>query len=131
MMNGSWGAGASHQHALSGILAKSFDRRHYGHQATHWRSKKRASKTKRGKKQKKPIIWAGPEFSAGEATELTRDGKRGQTTLTELTTKTCHWPYDGGLFCGAEAVPEYPYCHNHCRRAYLDFHPGRSRTTEC
>lgn len=97
------------------------DRRKYGHQARNWRSKKG-----RGKKL---IKWDGPPgLSGGETTEIKNDGS-GTCTLLQLKDKTCRWPYEGGLFCGAPSVPERPYCLKHCKRAYHDFHPGRGRKT--
>lgn len=44
-------------------------------------------------------------------------------SLIELESHHCHWPVGdvrdpGFFFCGAQAVPDEPYCAAHCRRAY-------------
>lgn len=44
--------------------------------------------------------------------------------LDKLSTGMCCWPEgepgsENFRFCGAPAVPEKPYCQEHCRRAYV------------
>ncbi len=42
-------------------------------------------------------------------------------TFWELTANTCRWPVGEGaemFYCGAEPLPDMPYCRAHCRRAY-------------
>lgn len=44
-------------------------------------------------------------------------------TFLELTSKHCHWPVgdpaqEGFFFCGGEAFAHWPYCKEHCARAY-------------
>lgn len=44
--------------------------------------------------------------------------------LHELTSKTCRWPVGdpckpGFFYCGAEPFAHWPYCKDHCARAYL------------
>jgi GcrA cell cycle regulator len=53
--------------------------------------------------------------------------------LAGLTARRCRWPLGGAfdappaeLYCGAAVQDDgYPYCRAHCRRAYLDYVPGR------
>jgi GcrA cell cycle regulator len=44
-------------------------------------------------------------------------------TLPELNNSMCRWPFGEPsspdfFFCGADAIPNYPYCGVHCRLAY-------------
>jgi GcrA cell cycle regulator len=47
-------------------------------------------------------------------------------TLPELNNSMCKWPFGEPsspdfFFCGADAIPNYPYCGAHCRLAYRGY----------
>ena len=54
-------------------------------------------------------------------------------TIWRLTAHTCRWPEGepdepAVFFCGRKPVPGYPYCLEHCCKAFLGF--GRRDTRE-
>ncbi len=51
-------------------------------------------------------------------------------TILELTSATCHWPYNDPRdesfhFCGRDVEDEKPYCAHHCRLAYQPLNERR------
>jgi len=58
------------------------------------------------------------------STPLRKKPASGIIKLDKLSSGMCCWPEgdpgtDAFRFCGGPAVPEKPYCEEHCRRAYV------------
>jgi GcrA cell cycle regulator len=67
------------------------------------------------------------------STTRTDTGSRSQRrSLMELTDDTCQWPVGDPstvdfFFCGAQPLPDKPYCAAHCARASGSTRPCRRR----
>jgi GcrA cell cycle regulator len=76
---------------------------------------------RQGKSEQQPVILAAPPrriVPAKPGPEIS-----GKTTLLDLNDKICRWPegHPGEPdfhFCGRDANPGFPYCVEHCGRAY-------------